>query len=1786
MLACNQHAIFLKNSIDNQEDNVLSGCFILRISAGAVYGFPQLTGVKYQVIFSRSEHHSHFSNANPSKTNAMKNLLPKFCSIFILVFIILGMDLPGVTQTQENYFDNASNWEQYYSQHPELTNPPSHEFKEYLRWRAFWDTRSQCMDTTYAGTQRLVASIIDQYTADIDYHQRSTFVASNWKPVGPVNLENQTNGLVQAVYVDTVSDKSHKTIYIGSNSGGIWKTVDGGLNWQNVTDRSFLPCIGVWDIQGDPSNGNIIYAGTGGNYMGRVKGYGLGIIRTQDAGYSWQVIYPLPETEFTQVYRLAIDPSNPERIYAAVGTKLVRLEKNGTSWDTTTIFTTPDSNFQDYEHRMIRDIEFVPGKPDTLYIATDHWHWSGLKAQVWMITGASSTPIATRLDCNLPDTNMLKSQRFEIAVSKLTPNSVHVIGEYLTDTTINDTLHTTSHIAINKSMDYGTTWTTVYDTVQCIQSAAEGGVGYFRIEMLIDPSDTNIVYVGGLTVSRLENWQVDTTTISSGSGLNGYHVDTRELIILNNGDIYAGNDGGISKSTNRIDDWTDINGTGLILTQYWDMGSANEKPEWIGGGTQDNRFSLFQNNQWKNTGSGDRANMCVNYETDTSFIIYSAIFPVPHATVMISKDGGENWRKQINLPDGHYNPPVEINHQNPRSVLIGGYNLYKSLSPDTSLYETIYVNIDGDTSAIHKEEQTRVIEMAESDSNTIYVAFHWRSVDVYNSNLFKLIKTKDGGTTFTDIVNQNPTDTFGVAVNRLGITDIQISPFDTSKIWVTLGGFDDPSSGLDVKNRVFYSANGAKTFTDISDGLPNFPVNCITYWNNGNDGLFVGTDIGVYYKDNSLQEWQPFNQELPKTIVMKLEILEDEELIRAATFGRGIYEADLSCDYSSTPLVITSDTTWTEDITMDRSIVVESPAIFTIKSTVKFPPQAKIKVKPGAELIVDGGTLTNTCFTMWQGIEAWGVSTLEQVPLSNQSLVVFTNNAVLKNARIGITNCGSRSNGDIIWDSIGGTIRTYNSTFSDNYKDIQILPTRYNTSESRFYNTIFTTTRKLIDSVSYPSNHVSLYEVHGVGFYGCEFSNTASDPPQPLTREMKGNGIASINSEFGVYRLCDEGSQSCVNPDSTIFKGLNYGILVGNSDPTHAVTVQHSQFLDNYRGMYLNSADLSTITSNYFKVKVPSGTEQYDTTYGLFIGNSTGYHVEGDSLICPGNVIAPVVGGYYSHLRQIGIIIDSSGGDPNEIYRNYFENLDVAVNAQRINRYDPGSSGGEEDDSEAAFTGLVLKCNTYHNNAYDEMVTCIDTSVIRGIARDQGSPSPASGLDLAGNTFSPYHDSVQVSETDIKNQGNHILYYHHNYQSTNLRVRPDYYSSNVFRHEKNYDFDSACCPSRLGSGGSQEEMKDAMAGETASGDLLLTEYVFLVDGGNTVALNEDVFFSMPPDAIPLQQDLLSESPYLSDTVMKSAITKEEVLPNVMIRDILVANPQSAKSNAILGELNNRFIPMPESMMDEILAGQTQISAKEILEGEIAYHKAKRQDLFYQLVKSYKADTINPASHDSLIALLQRESTLKAKYMLAFEYLANGDTTLVTNTLNAIPSTLTLSNSQELIYNDYLDYFVILTSLKTEGKSVLELSSDQLIVLQNLSATGREPVSSYARNILLANQLMDYYEPILIPDMCNPAPSKPNVKPDQITSDEYFKVYPNPAKDFAIVEYRLKGYQNSSNQVIFVITNQEGKVMERIHTQKQQDQFVLNTTTYAPGSYVCTLIIGGNILQSQKFIIIR
>lgn len=91
------------------------------------------------------------------------------------------------------------------------------------------------------------------------------------------------------------------------------------------------------------------------------------------------------------------------------------------------------------------------------------------------------------------------------------------------------------------------------------------------------------------------------------------------------------------------------------------------------------------------------------------------------------------------------------------------------------------------------------------------------------------------------------------------------------------------------------------TWINISASIPNIPVNCIVFMNNSNDGVYIGTDLGVFYKDATLNVWEPFFSGLPNVIVTQLEIYYPTSKIRASTYGRGVWQSDLFVPGSFAP---------------------------------------------------------------------------------------------------------------------------------------------------------------------------------------------------------------------------------------------------------------------------------------------------------------------------------------------------------------------------------------------------------------------------------------------------------------------------------------------------------------------------------------------------------------------------------------------------------------------------------------------------------------------------------------------------------------------------------------------------------------------------------------------------------------------------------------------------------------------------------------------------------------------
>jgi hypothetical protein len=318
--------------------------------------------------------------------------------------------------------------------------------------------------------------------------------------------------------------------------------------------------------------------------------------------------------------------------------------------------------------------------------------------------------------------------------------------------------------------------------------------------------------------------------------------------------------------------------------------------------------------------------------------------------------------------------------------------------------------------------------------------------------------------------------------------------------------------------------------------------------------------------------------------------------------------------------------------------------------------------------------------------------------------------------------------------------------------------------------------------------------------------------------------------------------------------------------------------------------------------------------------------------------------------------------------------------------------------------------------------------------------------------------------------------------------------------------------------------------------------------------------------------------------MKSAIYKEDVLPNAMIRDILVANPQSAKSQEVLNAVNDRWNPMPDYMMDEIITGRDSLGNKEVMEGQIHGYSHLRDLAYNTLVSNYLRDTVNVGANDSLVALLGNENKLRAKYNLAFNYFKHGDTTLMGEELNNIPVMFDLSDEELQIHQDYLTYIGILQQLQYDTVNKHYPDSSQIATLFSLADSCHGLPSVYARNMLNHLGLLSCYEPIYFPVPLNSTEAgKWPFDESKYPKTSSLSLFPNPAGDYFIVEYKIA---QSYKQAIIVINDMKGKMINRYRLQGNQNQIIIPTDNLNNGVYLVSMYVDNELKDSKKITILK
>jgi len=769
-----------------------------------------------------------------------------------------------------------------------------------------------------------------------------------------------------------------------------------------------------------------------------------------------------------------------------------------------------------------------------------------------------------------------------------------------------------------------------------------------------------------------------------------------------------------------------------------------------------------------------------------------------------------------------------------------------------------------------------------------------------------------------------------------------------------------------------------------------------------------------------------------------------------------------------------------------------------------------------------------------------------------RGFIQVTNNGSIIDAICAISTAKPTTNGFVAGTS-GGMFSCSNARFLNNKCSIHVYTYQhqndnYNSNISR---TSFTLDDKHIGEPD-GSPMVLLDGIKGLGMSGLTFANSRPPGGTPVSR---GIGIKAINSGFRLNQICTNANQQpCTEYIKPSFTGLFYGIHCLNTSAVKFVQVEHTNFIGNDRGIYLSAVVNPSITQCYFKTK--TGTGMLPSS-GLYLDHCTGYSIQENSFEGCNNG---------STTFDYGIVVNSSGTAPNEIYNNIFTSFQYGIAAQDTNR-NPVNG-----------VGLVCKCNDFSNNKTDQAVLLSSSSnTYKGIALYQGDGLSVSGP--AGNTF-----SLRTSGTgDLYNDGVKFNYYHHR-DIGQFRLKPEFYF-NVDRTEynlENYSKQSAC-PSKLGGGINQQQIKDGLASYGLLIEQKEDSLESLIDGGNTEETTEDVVYSSPQEALDLRDDLLAKSPYLSDTVMQSVVANEYVLPNVVVRDILVANPQSATADPVLDELDKRVDPMPDEMYNQILDGKFILAPKERKESELASLKLARETNYNTLVSYYLADTTGTLS-DSLDQLLLTENKPEARYMLACKQFSEGDTEAAGSTLAAIPVTFDLSPVEMTRHENYLSYFAVVRSMDMDTLPGYECDSLQLAALNLLMQEGYEPVSSYARNLLIVNGAVTYNEPYLVADDLKSTRVKRERRNVSTLPGSILTLNPNPCRHFVIAGYSLE--DKLTSDAFLAISTLQGIEIKTIRLIGTKDQIVISLNNFSPGVYVASLKAGGKLIDSKKIIIVK
>ncbi|HRP39253.1 MAG TPA: T9SS type A sorting domain-containing protein, partial [Chitinophagales bacterium] len=910
------------------------------------------------------------------------------------------------------------------------------------------------------------------------------------------------------------------------------------------------------------------------------------------------------------------------------------------------------------------------------------------------------------------------------------------------------------------------------------------------------------------------------------------------------------------------------------------------------------------------------------------------------------------------------------------------------------------------------------------------------------------------------------------------------------------------------------------------------------------------------------------------------------------------YHKKYFCGYGTIPYQVTTSEIWDFRVKFYQDIIVKAGSTLTISCEVQMVPGAKIIVEPNAKLIIDGGVITSStsysCSGLWQGIEVWGNSSQHQYTYSGnqlyQGFVEVKNGAVIENAATAIF-LGKPDD----WQNIytGGIVQADSAIFRNNKRDIAFLkyknfnpqnPLQKRGNLSFFRKTRFETTANLNDG-SFPSNHVTMWNVDGVRFYGCTFENTNTNI---TSLSQLGNGIYTEDANF-IVSGCDWKINCtfgfCCGYAPNIFRNLNTGIWAKRvAGVSYNYNIDKNNFINCLYSINNEGVDNAIITRNNLTIGKPRFAAWWTT--GINFNTGTGYRIEENTITRDS----------LPNTMSIGTWLTSTGMNNNQVYKNSFTNITLSNYAYQRNR--------GLDLSTGLYSGLAYLCNTHNASGTNDIYIYGDDPVNHGIRQYQGKLNNTNNSVTApaGNVFTR---SGANSESDIANVNTpNITYFYYGPDSLSNAQYPFYVTPNrVTRVE--LQVENTCKSSftlgggfgkngtvtelEINNGALSNEVKQQLLADYQTYNQLLNQYKglynSLIDGGNTAVMKQDIENSGTSEIWQLRQKLLGESPYLSKEVLKESSDKTNVLPDAVIYEIFAANPDGIKDEKLMKYLSEKVKPLPEWMIELLRNGSNQATSRTFLETAISNTKAQRDRTITYLVQDMisKQEENEEIDHPQLRSWLAAYQTPHGDYQIVDDYFETGNYSAGLSILSTIPTIYSLNEKEAEEFNGLQSLFNVLSTVYSTNRNIFLLNENERSAIQNLADNGEGIAKVRACNILSFVYGTECNYNLKLPEANHffKTDNAPAGKDNPLLP--FINAFPNPAKDYIEFSYNLPV---GAMEGALSITDLKGMVIHKQQLTAKYGQIAIDTRQWQQGAYLYILSANGKMVANHKFVLIK